>query len=587
MSLNVQNLSYYMSKSKSLNNADYEKKIRVALLSSFTINGLEQTLRVLCFENKINCKTYVGNYNQYNQEILDKNSNLYKFNPDVTFLILDTRSLLGDLFFSPYSISNEKRIEFIDNKINEIEQLIQSFTESHQSKLIVTTLSIPTYSPYGIYETKTDYGLQQMVRTFNENLINFFKNNPVVYVYDFNQFIGKHGEHNIFDFKQYLLGDVKISMNYIPYFGDEIMSYLKSILGLNKKCIVLDLDNTLWGGIVGEDGYAGIILGDTPTGKAFVEFQKIILSLQQRGIILAINSKNNIDDAMDVIKNHPNMILREEHFVSIKINWNDKASNLQEIATELNIGLDSMVFFDDDPVNRELVRSTMPEVLTPELPTDPYLFSMIIKNLNDFNVLKITDEDAKRGKMYLQQRKRIEFSQKTNNLDNFLNQLNIKVTVKPASEFTLPRISQLTLKTNQFNLTTKRYHEEDIQSILNSSSNIVGCVQVEDKFGDNGITGVYIINKDNDLEWSLDTFLLSCRIMGRKIEDGVLDHILGQARDAGVRRIKATYIPTKKNMPVKDFLPNFGFRQENNSWYYYIDEKVKKPNHIEMIIDNE
>ena len=587
MSLNIQNLSYYMSKSKSLDNVDYEKKIRVALLSSFTINGLEQTLRVLCFENKINCKTYVGNYNQYNQEILDKNSNLYKFNPDVTFLILDTRSILGDLFFSPYSISNEKRIEFIDNKINEIEQLIQSFTESHHSKLIVTTLSIPTYSPYGIYETKTDYGLQQMVRTFNENLIKIFKNNPVVYVYDFNQFTGKYGEHNIFDFKQYLLGDVKISMTHIPYFGDEIMSYVKSILGLNKKCVVLDLDNTLWGGIVGEDGYAGIILGDTPTGKAFVEFQKIILSLQQRGIILAINSKNNTDDAMDVIKNHPNMILREEHFVSIKINWNDKASNLQEIATELNIGLDSMVFFDDDPVNRELVRSTMPEVLTPELPKDPYLFSMIIKNLNDFNVLKITDEDAKRGQMYLQQRKRIEFSQKTNNLDNFLNQLNIKVTVKPASEFTLPRISQLTLKTNQFNLTTKRYHEEDIKSILNSSSNIVQCVQVKDKFGDNGITGVYIINKDNDLEWSLDTFLLSCRIMGRKIEDGVLDHIIAQARDAGVRRIKATYIPTKKNMPVKDFLPNFGFKQENNSWYYYIDEKVKKPNHIEMIIDNE
>tara|TARA_B110000014_G_scaffold190501_1_gene139266 strand:+ start:46 stop:1797 length:1752 start_codon:yes stop_codon:yes gene_type:complete len=583
----MQNLSYYISKAKLLNETDYDKKIRVALLSSFTINGLEETLRVLCFENNISCKTYVGGYNQYNQEILDKNSNLYKFNPDVTFLILDTRSLLGDLFFSPYSISNEERVKFVDNKINEIKEIIQTFTENHQSKLIITTLSIPTYSPYGIYETKMNYGLPQMIREFNENLIKSFKNNPLVYLYDFNQFIRKYGEHNIFDFKQYVLGDMKISMNCIPDFGNDLMSYVKPILGLNRKCIVLDLDNTLWGGIVGEDGYNGISLGDTPTGKSFVEFQKILLSLQHRGIILAINSKNNLDDAMDVIKNHPNMILREEHFASIKINWNDKNTNLQEIANELNIGLESMVFFDDEPINRELIRSTMPEVLTPELPKDPYLFPMVIKNLNDFNMLKITNEDTKRGQMYLQQRKRIEFSQKTKNLDDFLNQLEIKVIVKPASEFTLPRISQLTLKTNQFNLTTKRYQEEDIQNISSSPNKIVGCAQVEDKFGDNGITGVYIINKDSDKEWSLDTFLLSCRIMGRGIEDGVLDHIIKQARKAGVNRIKANYIPTKKNMPVKNFLPDFGFKQENGSWYYYIDEKVKKPKHIEMIIDNE
>ena len=163
----MQNLSYYISKAKLLNETDYDKKIWVALLSSFTINGLEETLRVLCFENNISCKTYVGGYNQYNQEILDKNSNLYKFNPDVTFLILDTRSLLGDLFFSPYSISNEERVKFVDNKINEIKEIIQTFTENHQSKLIITTLSIPTYSPYGIYETKMNYGLPQMIREFN------------------------------------------------------------------------------------------------------------------------------------------------------------------------------------------------------------------------------------------------------------------------------------------------------------------------------------------------------------------------------------------------------------------------------------
>ena len=402
---------------------------------------------------------------------------------------------------------------------------------------------------------------------------------------DFNQFITEYGERNVFDYRQYFLGDVKISTNYIPSFGNELMGYVKPTLGLNKKCIVLDLDNTLWGGIVGEDGYNGIDLGDTPPGKAFVEFQKILLSLHQRGIILAINSKNNVADAMEVIKNHPNMILREENFACMKINWNDKLSNMQEIANELNIGLESIVFFDDDPTNRELMRSIIPEVLTPELPKDPSQLPIVISDLNDFNVLKITDEDSKRGEMYLQQRKRVELSQKTKNLDDFLSQLDIKVKIKTASEFTLPRISQLTLKTNQFNLTTKRYQEEEIRNFINSPDKVVACAQVTDKFGDNGITAVYIINKDSNEEWSIDTMLLSCRIMGKGVEEGILDHIIQEARNVGVTRIKANYIATKKNKPVENFLPNFGFKKENNSWYYYIDDKVKKPKHIERIVE--
>ena len=585
MSLNTHKLSYYISKAKSSNGSKFEKKIRIALLSSFTINGLEETLRVLCFQNKVDCKTYVGNYNQYNQEILNKDSDLYKFNPDITILILDTRNFLGDLFFSPYVISSEKRNDFVNNKTVEMQELINTFSKNSESKLIISNLAIPTHSPYGIYETKADFGLQTMITKFNENLMEFSKNNPLIYLYDFNQFITKYGERNVFDYRQYFLGDVKISTNYIPSFGNELMGYVKPTLGLNKKCIVLDLDNTLWGGIVGEDGYNGIDLGDTPSGKAFVEFQKILLSLHQRGIILAINSKNNVADAMEVIKNHPNMILREENFACMKINWNDKLSNMQEIANELNIGLESIVFFDDDPTNRELMRSIIPEVLTPELPKDPSQLPIVISDLNDFNVLKITDEDSKRGEMYLQQRKRVELGQKTKNLDDFLSQLNIKVKIKTASEFTLPRISQLTLKTNQFNLTTKRYQEEEIRNFTNSTDKVVACAQVTDKFGDNGITAVYIINKDSNEEWSIDTMLLSCRIMGRGVEEGILDHIIQEARNVGVTRIKANYIPTKKNKPVENFLPNFGFKKENNSWYYYIDDKVKKPKHIEMIVE--
>lgn len=585
MSSDIQKLSYYISKAKSLNKNDFEKKIKIGLLSSFTINGLEETLQVLSFENKIDCKTYLGNYNQYNQNILDEESDLYKFNPDFTILIIDTRSLFGDLFFSPYTISSEKRVDYVNSRIAEMKNLIEIFVKKSQSKLVLSTITNPTYSSYGIFETKVDFGLQKMVTKFNDELINSYKDNSSVFIYDLNQFISKFGEKNVFDYKQFFLGDVRISTNYIPYLANELMGYVKASLGLNKKCIVLDLDNTLWGGIVGEDGYNGISLGETPSGKAFIEFQKILLSLNHRGIILAVNSKNNMEDAIKVIRDHPNMILREENFACMKINWNDKSSNMQEISKELNIGLESMVFFDDDPVNRELIRSTIPQVFTPEIPKDPSQYPIMIQDLNDFHVLNITEEDMKRGKMYLQQKQRTELNQKSQNLDEFLKQLNIKVKIRDATEFTLPRISQLTLKTNQFNLTTKRYQEEDIRNFSNSSDKIVGCAQVIDKFGDNGITGVYIINKDNDEEWSIDTLLLSCRIMGRGVEDGMLDHVISQARIAGVIRIKAKYIQTEKNKPIENLLPDFGFKKEDNYWYYYIDEKVKKPKHIEMIVE--
>ena len=578
-------LSYYISKSKKLDEIKFDKKIKLAILSSFTLNGLEETIRVKCAENKIQCLTYLAGYNQYNQEILKEDSTLYHFLPEITFLILDTRSMLTNLFYYPYAISQIQRKEFIQNKVEEIIKLITTFTQKSKSKLIISNLNIPTYSPYGIFEQKIEYGIQEMISDFNKKLSNAIRDESSVYTFDFNGFITKYGETNVFDYRQYFFGDIKISLNYIPYFADEVMSYIKSVLGLNKKCIVLDLDNTLWGGIVGEDEFEGIKLGDDPVGKTFVEFQHQILALHNRGIILAINSKNNFDDAIKVIKEHPNMVLREEHFASLKINWNDKLSNFHEISNELNIGLDSMVFFDDDPVNREYIRRNIPEVLVVDLPTDPSYYASLLPSMNDFNILKITEEDVNRGKMYVQQRQRTELQNKLENFDDFIKQLNMKIRIKHANDYTIPRISQLTLKTNQFNLTTKRYQEEDIRKFSKDKTKMVGCAQVEDKFGDNGITGVYIINKDNPDEWTIDTFLLSCRVIGRGIEDGILYYIIQKAKEAGVKRIKCKFIPTKKNKPAEDFLPNFGFKKEGENWIYSISDHVKKNLELEIIVE--
>ena len=571
-------LSYYINKATELDGQTFEKKIRVALLGSFTLNGLAEILQVKCAEKKIQCITYVGGYNQYNQEILDQDSNLYKFLPDISFLLIDSRTILGEIFHHPYSLSTEDRKRFIDKKIEEIQKLIEVFGKKTNSKLVITNFNIPTFSPYGIFETKTDYGLRRMINELNNKLSELALTLDSVFVYDFNNFVIKHGEKNVFDYNQFLFGDIKVSLDHIPYLAHDLLSYVIGQLGISKKCIVIDLDNTLWGGIVGEDGFNGIKLGPEPPGNAYVEFQRVLLSLYQRGIILAINSKNNYEDAIKVIKEHPYMVLREEHFACLKINWNDKVSNMQEIANELNIGLDSIVFIDDDPVNREYMKVSLSPVLTLDLPQDPSQYASAIKNMNEFSVLNITTEDSKRGKMYTEQRKRNELEKSTPDLESFLKQLNLKILIKNANEFTIPRISQLTLKTNQFNLTTKRYQETDIKKFSQDQQYLVGCAQVEDRFGDNGITGVFIVRKENAKEWFIDTFLLSCRIMGREVEKGIFGHILNKAKANGVERIKAQFIPSQKNKPIEDFLPNCGFKKEGDYWVYSIKSQFVIPN---------
>jgi FkbH-like protein len=287
---------------------------------------------------------------------------------------------------------------------------------------------------------------------------------------------------------------------------------------------------------------------------------------------------------MKVIQDHPDMILREKNFASIKINWNDKAENLKQIADEINIGLDSIIFFDDDKINQERIKQEFPEVLTIELPDDPSQFSPILKELNDFNVLQRTDEDSKRGKMYAQQRERKEFEKSISSLDDFLKQLDIKIKIKKSNEFLIPRISQLTLKTNQFNLTTRRYQEEEIRNFSNNTKFIVGCAQVLDKFGDNGITGVYIINK-NEKSWLIDTFLLSCRIMGRGVENAILSQILIDAKTNGIEEIHAEFIQTQKNQPAENFLADFGFKKRDKLWIYKLNNEIKLPNYLKVEIE--
>ena len=579
--MEIKQLSHYMNQVKIIKPENHKNKIRIAFVGSFTLNGFEETIQVQCNDEKINCITYNSPYNQFNQEILDENSNLYKFKPDIIFLLIDNRTILEKSFyFSNINSENEKK-KYTDEKFNEINNLIKTFTKKSHSKIIITNFVIPTYTPLGIYESKIEYGIKEIIFELNKKLKELSRNIDSCYVYDFNSFVTKFGEKNILDYKKMNYGDIKINFDVIPYLIYEFLGYVKPILGLNKKCIVLDLDNTLWGNIIGEDGFEGIKLGPYPEGRSFVEFQKVIKSLSENGIILAINSKNNQEDAMKAINEHPHMILRENDFSCIKINWNDKISNMREISNELNIGLDSIVFFDDDPVNRELLRMSIPEINTVELPKDPSTYAQILRNLNDFNTLKITKDDTHRKIMYKQEQNRQKLESSTENLNEYLKKLDIKIKIKLDDKFSISRISQLILKTNQFNLTTKRYQEEQIKEFVKDETMIVGCSEIEDKFGENGITNVFII-KTKPNEWIIDTFLLSCRIMGRGIEEGIIGKILEIAKNKGIEKITATFIPTEKNKPAENFLKNYGFEKEKENWIFLLKNEIKIPDYLEV-----
>jgi FkbH-like protein len=566
----------------------FSKKLKITLLSSFTTKGIKEVLTVKCSNLNIYVEFYECEYKQYTQEILNPQSNLYSFDPSLILLFIDTKTILGENFFFPYNSNAINRKTFVKTKENEIYNLVNILTQNTSATILLHNLEIPSYSPLGILENKQEFGFAESIENLNNNIRNTFKKNNRVLVFDYNAFCSYIGKSKITNEKLYYLGDIKIDFEHILPLCDAYLAYIKPLVSISKKCIVLDLDNTLWGGIIGEDGIEGIKLGPTPEGSPFWEFQKHLLALFNRGIILAVNSKNNSQDALKAIKKHPYMVLKEKHFASIQINWNDKISNIETIAKEINIGIDSMVFFDDDPLNREMVRESLPGVLVPELPQDASFYSKTLHQINDFNTLQLTEEDKKRGSIYAAQRKRSEFKSSARNLTNYLQSLNIKITIEKPNQFNIPRIAQLTQKTNQFNVTTKRYSQLEIENMSKSQNKIIVAIKVEDKFGDNGLTGVAIIEK-NQNHWDIDSFLLSCRIIGRKVENSLLAYIIKQAKTSGVKKITGTFIPTQKNLPAKNFFEENGFMldKKNNlgieKYSYILEKEYFTPNFIKTI----
>jgi len=442
--------------------------------------------------------------------------------------------------------------DIIEDSLKKLDNIVAHFRKYGSGILVINNFEVPTYSPAGILGPKEDRRYFDSVRKLNDRVAEYGRHNSV-YIFDYDSFAAEIGKRNMIDYRLMYLADMKVSQDIIPQLCEEYMRFVKALKGLTKKCIVLDLDNTLWGGIVGEDGFDGIKLGPTPPGNIYMEFQQRILALFNRGTILAVNSNNNEKDAMEVLKRHPYMILREHNFASLKINWNSKIKNLKEIAREVNIGLDSMVFLDDDKRIRQIVREALPEVLCPELPENPSDYPEFLINLKCMDALQITQEDKKRGRLYATERKRKESTTAFSDISKYLEHLNIITEVKAADKFSIPRLSQLTLRTNQFNFSTKRYSEQEMQNMARDKKYDIYYVRVKDKYGDYGITGAVVILKDMK-EWFVDTFLLSCRILGKNIEHAVMSTILEKASKGRIERIAIDYRKTEKNEPVSRFL---------------------------------
>ena len=435
-------------------------------------------------------------------------------------------------------------------------QLVYSLSNKNSSFLVFTLEDIINSRFIG-----SDCSVVSSILDFNSRIIHFASQHSNIKLIDFKEFIKHYPSELLVNWKFYFVSQSQLNIKLAKDFSCWFFRKMDEIALKRKKCLVLDLDNTLWGGILGEDGINGIQVGGDYPGKAFFYWQKALLELNKSGVIFAVCSKNNENDVLEAWEKNPFIILKKKHFSAYRINWKDKASNIMELADELNIGLDSMVFIDDNPTEREWVRQMLPMVEVPDFPHKPYNLIPFYVNVVSqyFRIYSVTEEDSHKAEQYRANALRDTEKSKFDNYDDYLRSLDIKIDIASANDFNIQRIAQMTQKTNQFNLTTRRYTEVDIQKML-ANGWLVYCMDVKDRFGDNGITGAVILKPFDDIKIEIDSLLLSCRVLGKGIEFAFLNYILNLLKNSGYNWVYSTYIPTAKNSQVADFYDKLDFK---------------------------
>ena len=536
------------------------KSCRVAILRSFTVEPLVPLLRAAASINGIELTVHVGGFNTYVQEMLDGDSALYRFSPEIVILAVQTRDLFPELWLRYPDLSDPEVEAVLARAHSDIESWVSTFRSHNDAHLVLHSFEMPDFPSQGLFDQHDDVGQVAAILRLNQGLARIAEHHRGVYLLDYDAVIARHGRVRWHDERKWLTMRMPIVADHLIHLAEEWLRFVYPLSGKICKALVTDLDNTLWGGVIGEDGIDGIQLGIDYPGAAFQALQRVMLDFYRRGILLAVCSKNNLSDAMEVLEKHPGMLLKPEHFAAFRINWTDKAHNLREIATELNIGLDALAFLDDNPVERERIRTELPEVNVVDLPADPMDYALALRKIPAFERLSLTEEDRERGRYYAEQRQRVQLEQSAASLEDFYRSLRQEMEISTVTPGTLTRVAQLTQKTNQFNLTTRRYSEQQIAAMAASPEWQVYLLRVRDRFGDNGIVGVAITHDTGEI-CEIDTFLMSCRVIGRTVESAFLTFLVDQARARGRTQIQGWFLPTNKNIDlVKEFYPHHGFK---------------------------
>ena len=547
---------------------------RLAILRSFTVEPMVPILRAAAFVAGIDLDVQLGEFNAWAQEMVDPESALYLFQPTVVILAVSTRDQAQGLWNGDGPVGSDA-LEIIQN-------CVCQFRKRSNAHLIIHGLELPSLMAMGIYDSQIADGQYAVIARINDGLRALARSHRSVYFLDYDAVVARVGRNVFNDERKSLTVRLPIAAGHLQALTSEWLRYLHPISGRIAKCLVIDLDNTLWGGVIGEDGMSGICLGAEYPGAAFQAVQRTALALNRRGILLAIASKNNPTDALEVLRNHPGMILNLNHFAAIRINWNDKAQSLREIAQELNISLDALAFFDDNPVERQNIICNLPEVTVIEVPSDPWEYARALGSSPVFERLSISSEDLERTEMYAAERVRNEVKSLFTSRDDFYRSLGQEVEFVTASSLNLPRIAQLTQKTNQFNLTTRRYSEQELDSI---GSNVF-AIHHRDRYGDNGLVGVAVLSVEGQLG-EVDAFMISCRVIGRQVETAFLSNLVSVARMKGIRWLSGWFLPTKKNSPARDFYSDHGFTlvlQDGEASRWTLDLDVARIDCPEFII---
>lgn len=560
---------------------------RLAILRSFTVEPVIPLLRASGFASGIDVTTHVGDFNAYVQEILDESSSLYRFKPDTVLLAVRTADAAPELWRDFADLSPGTLEEVIQRVVSSFEQWLRAFRQRSHAALIVHNLEQPVRPAYGVLDAQIGNSQSAAVRQINERLRQTVAQHQGIYVLDYDALVARYGRVRWRDERKWLTARMPIAAEALVQLSHEWLRYIMPLAGKVAKVLAVDLDNTLWGGVIGEDGMNGIQCGPEYPGAAFQTFQRAMLDLSKRGILLAICSKNNPEDALEALNHHPGMLLRPAHFAAMRINWQDKSQNLREIASELNLGLDSLAFVDDNPAERAQVRAAMPEVVVIDLPKDPLEYAAALKECPIFERLVLSAEDQQRTAMYHAERERSQAEQGFRSKEDFFRFLGQQAEIALVQPGTLARVAQLTQKTNQFNLTTRRYSEQQIAEIASRPNWHVYSITVRDRFGDHGLVGVAICH-DEEKVCEIDTFLLSCRVIGRTVETALLSYLAESAAERGMAMLAGWFLSTKKNMPARDFYAQHGFqrtveREDGSRWSLDLaDRRLSCPEWISL-----